>query len=525
MLFAKSSGMKPFAVLSLLAGLAFTFGCSSSDGSKAGAGGGDGEGGAASGAGGHANEGGSSATSGGGDGTGGSVVSVTGVSKVLTGEYVTSYLKEGRLYGIGGTLARLGAGPNPPDHVFPPAEVAFAPDLTILDGAGGLHFTIAADDKGQVWEWGDIASNPALANSSVPVQITPDFEGNAFSLDDGAGHHVRSMAANGGTSVAVKGDGTVWIWDDTTGGLQGDGTAGSATTLHPVRVDIPLPSGVGITKIAISDVVVALASDGTVWTWGGNGVVEVLGTNQQDFSHPHPITTTKTGGPMPKVVDIAAGSSYYYALTAEHEVYSWGLYMEVAGNCPGSGWCPEPLPKHEVDLFGDMPQGTYVTSIASSSGGSYAILNDGTLWAWGTDGQGLVGDGHETDFATSTPPYTWDWGKDDMLVTKAVHIATQVHNFKTVFSGTGLVFYAYAMTEDGRLFSWGRNKTADLGNGVLPTNSQQAAANPNSWDVTTPTEVNPFTATDTPTNSPVCIQNPNADSCWCAEGPDGPQNC
>ncbi len=507
--------------------MVLALGCSSGDSGKTASG--DGQGGDANASGGHANQGGrdgaggSASTSAGG--SGGSQMSVTGISKVLTGEYVTSYLKDGRLYGIGGTLARLGAGDHPPDHAFPPPEVAFDPALTILDGAGGLHFTIAADDKGQVWEWGDIASNPALAESSVPVQIATDFEGNPFSLNDGAGHHVVSMAANGGTSVAVKGDGTVWIWDDTTGGLSGDGTAGSSSTLRPIRVDIPLASGVKITKVAISDVVVALASDGGVWTWGGNGTIEVLGTNQSDFSHPHRITKTKTGAPMPKVIDVAAGSSYYYALTDEHEVYSWGLYMEIAGNCPGSGWCPEGLPKHMVDLFADFPQGAHVVSISASSGGSYAVLDDGSLWGWGSDGQGLVGDGTELDYSKTNPPYTWDWGKDDMLVTKAVHIATQVHNFKTVFSGTGLVFYAYAMTEDGRLFSWGRNKTADLGNGVLPMNSQQAATYPNSWDVIEPTEVNPFTATDTKTNSPVCIQNQSAGGCWCGSGPNDPQNC
>ena len=67
-------------------------------------------------------------------------MSVTGIDKVLAGEYVTSFLKDGHLYGLGGTLARLGAGNHPPNHVFPPPEVALPADAKVLDGAGGLHF-------------------------------------------------------------------------------------------------------------------------------------------------------------------------------------------------------------------------------------------------------------------------------------------------------------------------------------------------------------------------------------------------
>jgi len=113
-----------------------------------------------------------------------------------------------------------------------------------------------------------------------------------------------------------------------------------------------------------------------------------------------------------------------------------------------------------------------------------------------------------------------------LLVATAVHIAPGVHNFTRLFTGPADVFYAYALTADGQLYSWGRNKTGALGNGVYPMNSQQAATYPNSWDVTTPTRVSPMTATDKPVSSPECVQNPGAASCWCsAAGATGPQDC
>ncbi len=112
--------------------------------------------------------------------------------------------------------------------------MSFPAGRTIVNAAGGLHWCIAADDTGAVWEWGDNSSNPALAASNVPLQVTTDSKDNPFTLGAG-GKNALSMAASLTTSVAVKGDGTVWVWYDTTGGLQGDGSAGSATTTQLCR--------------------------------------------------------------------------------------------------------------------------------------------------------------------------------------------------------------------------------------------------------------------------------------------------
>ena len=414
-------------------------------------------------------------------------------------------MKDGRVYDVSGTLPRLGVGNQWPAHLFPPPEVAFDPARKIVDVSGGLHFTIATDDLGHVWEWGDIESNPALGMSNVPLQITPDSKGNEFSLLASNGQNVRSMAASGATSVAVKGDGTVWIWDNTTGGLQGDGTDGSATTTHPVQVQ--LPAGVEIKKIVISDVVVALDTTGKVWSWGGNGVTEDLGSGASDNKTPHALGALMGGGTLPPIVDIATGGSFSYALAADGSLYVWGLYTEIAGMC--AGWCPEKLPILATKLVIPAGSTAHITSIDANNEASYAILSDGTLWAWGSEAEGLLGNGVEEDYSKTNPPYAWDWGKDDMLIAQAVQVMPGVSNFKEVFTGTADVFYAYALTTDGRLYSWGRNKTGDLGNGILPLNSQQAAAYPNSWDVSKATsEVTPFTATDTPTKAPPICTSP-----------------
>ena len=471
---------------------------------------------------------GTTSTASGTGGAGGGVLA-EGISKIATGEYETGFLVKGRVYMIAQTLPRIGAGNNPPPNQFPPRETAFDPSRTIVDIAGGLHVTIATDDQGHVWEWGDSTSNPALAMSNVPVQVALDSQGKEFTLLDGQGHNVLSMSASVGStddsaSAAVKGDGTVWVWDDCAQGRTGDGSQGSATVTRPIQVPIPLPPGVKITRVIVSDIILALASDGSVWSWGGGNTLEDLGSGTTDYTHPHQLATTSTNATLPPIVDIATGNGFSYALTATGELYAWGQNANVAGLC--ATYCPAARPVLATHVVTDGGATSPIKRIYANSGGaSYALLVDGTLWAWGSNGQGLVGNGVEPDYSKTNPPYAWDFGKNDLLVAPAVHIAPSVHDFSEVFTGSSYAFYTYAMTNDGHLYSWGRNKTANLGSGIRPLNSLQASQYPNSWDVTVPTLVTPFTATEQPTSSPECIANPSAASCWCGTGPNDPQNC
>ena len=101
-----------------------------------------------------------------------------------------------------------------------------------------------------------------------------------------------------------------------------------------------------------------------------------------------------------------------------------------------------------------------------------------------------------------------------------MRIAPDVSNFVKIFAHSPYDFYDYAETADGKLYSWGRNKTGTLGNvrlyplaangDLAGTSSLMAADYPNSWDVTSPMQVDPLTATPMGVNSPYCVANPMA---------------
>src|SRR5215216_1533446 len=97
---------------------------------------------------------------------------------------------------------------------------------------------------------------------------------------------VKDVSAGSGFSVVLKNDGTVWTWGNNQFGQLGNGTTTPFTSNRPAQV----PGLSGVTAISAGTTsVIALKSDGTVWMWGFNGSGE-LGIGLQDFiAHPTPV--------------------------------------------------------------------------------------------------------------------------------------------------------------------------------------------------------------------------------------------
>jgi alpha-tubulin suppressor-like RCC1 family protein len=269
-----------------------------------------------------------------------------------------------------------------------------------------------------------------------------------------------------------------------------------------------IPQNKKIVKVVAGAIVLALASDGTVWSWGGDNRKELMGTNTSDYTHPHQL-------PLPqKAKDIAGAGFFSYALGVNGTLYGWGYY--TAYMCIGTGgWKRSaPCPVVPKDLTEDLHLPKPIASVTCSSTCTHVILTDGTLWGWGDNTSGGVGNGHEPDYMRHNPPYAWDWGPGQMLVEKPVRLAPGIHDFIRVFGGTAGVFYSYAITSTGQLYSWGRNKGAVLGNGVVGATPDIMSIYPNSWDVTTVTPVNPFALEKNKrVTSPYCLLHPEGNPC------------
>jgi len=308
---------------------------------------------------------------------------------------------------------QLGNGYLPRNPV--PAPVAGLSTVVRVASNGDHSLALTAD--GRVWEWGSgglsAASSP---NRFVPVPV-PGLSG------------VVAVAAGMSHSLAVKADGTVWAWGDNLHGQLGDGTHDASST--PIRV----PGLSGVNAVAAGrGFSVALTASGTVWTWGAAGN---LG-NGTTAESPGPVQASLLSG----VVAISACNDHSLALRTDGTVWSWGWngYGQLGDGVSGVN---RTVPIQVVGL-------SNATAIAAGGDFSLALKGDGSVWAWGANWHGQLGDGTTTQH----------------------NLPAQVAGLSGV-TGIGAGYsHALAVRSDGGARAWGANSEGQLGDGITERQSQ-----------------------------------------------------
>jgi alpha-tubulin suppressor-like RCC1 family protein len=246
---------------------------------------------------------------------------------------------------------------------------------------GDLHTVVLKNDGG-VWAWGCNADGQ-LGDGTTNNRATP---APVPGLSE-----VMAIAAGQNHIVALKRDQTVWAWGHNNNGQLGDGTRGN-NRLVPVQVKMadgrPLRGVMGIA--AGYNHTVALKSDGSVWAWGG-GIGEGRGS-ASDRLTPVPVKLAD-GSPLSGIIAVTARSSYTRALKADGTV--WGSGNNQLGEL-GSGVMSlrEIFPVQAKLSDGSPLSG--ITAIATGQRHTLARQDDGTLWAWGSNSYGQLGDGTVT---------------------------------------------------------------------------------------------------------------------------------
>jgi len=196
-----------------------------------------------------------------------------------------------------------------------------------------------------------------------------------------------AIACRGNHSLTLLADGTVRAWGMNDAGQLGDGTTVSRNTPVPVA---------GLTNViaiaAGSDHSLALRSDGSVWAWGSN-VNGKLGDGTET-DRVTPTATLLTS----QITGIAAGDENSMALRNDGIVMSWGI--NETGQLGSGSLTPgfRPQPASVVGL-------TDVVAITFGGGGfghALAVRSDGTVWAWGNNDRGQLGNGSTVPLS-STP--------------------------------------------------------------------------------------------------------------------------
>ncbi len=184
----------------------------------------------------------------------------------------------------------------------------------------------------------------------------------------------------------------------------------------------------GITAISNgSEHSIAIKSDGTVWTWGGNENGQ-LGEGTYANNKNSPVQVSGLNG----AIAIAGGYKHTVALKSDGTVWAWG-YNGV-GQLGDGSYDSRNTPVQVSELKD-------VTAIAAGDYHTIALKSDGTIWAWGWNGYGQLGDG--------------------TYVTRSIPIEVSAFiDVVAIAAGDG---HTIALKSDGTVWTWGYNLYGQLG--------------------------------------------------------------
>ena len=321
---------------------------------------------------------------------------------------------------------------------------------TIVATASGAVFSLALDSTGAVYAWGSNSAgqlgNNSTTSSSVPVAV------NTSGVL--AGKTIVGISAANGFALAVSADGKVFSWGANSSGQLGDGTTTNSSV--PEQVGGILSTKTIIAVSAGAGFSMALANDGTVYTWGANTNGD-LGNNSTTLSMV-PVAVSTFGALSGKtVVGIAGANGYALALASDGTVYGWGTGN--LGQLGNGGTSNSSVPVAVSTGAGSALNGKTVVAIATASSTSAALASDGTVATWGNGAGGQLGTG-------SSP--------SSSLVPVAVATSGVLSGKKVVAIGGGNSSFV-VLGSDAAAYTWGNGVNGLLGNNSTTTSNSPVA--------------------------------------------------
>ena len=295
---------------------------------------------------------------------------------------------------------------------------------------------------------------------SSPVQIP----GTTWSSISGGNQH----------SLATKIDGTLWGW-----GYNNQAQLGqNNTTRYSSPVQIPGTTWNNVVALSNNSHTLATKTDGTLWSWGYGTSGQLGQNNTTRYSSPAQVpgtTWNKLGG----------GENFSLATKTDGTLWSWGSnsYGQLGQNNRTRYSSPIQIP------------GTTWSSISASNKQSpfdlfsLATKTDGTLWAWGSNDFGQLGQnnrikrssptqvpgtnwssvyiGYDHTLATKTDGTLWAWGSNyfgQLAQNNRTYYSSPVQIPGTTWSSASCgEDQSLATKTDGTLWAWGIGSYGNLG--------------------------------------------------------------
>ncbi len=303
----------------------------------------------------------------------------------------------------------------------------------IKDIVAANDFSFLWMEDGTVWGVGNNSYLPlTVAEGTYSTHVRVKLPEALTAIAPGFGH-----------VLALTENGEVYAWGRNSQGQVGNGT--TKKTMTPQKLGLK-----NIVQIvAGGKFSLALDQEGQLWGWGDNEFHTISPKNDQYITTPQKIDT----GDIDIALIEACGASVVL-LDREGTLWTWGhndmqqLGYDTKGKTVLKPTAvPLPLP---------------VTFVAAYSSQTYAILSDGSLWSWGNNSYGQLGQGFRSSSTEGVLPGKC-WDKDVI----------------TVMGGS---LYCLAVLKDGTVLSAGISKFGQQGEG---TDKSKYAMSPNGMNLIT----------------------------------------
>lgn len=326
--------------------------------------------------------------------------------------------------------------------------------------------------------WGE-NTNGRLGDNSVTHRSSPI-------QTIAAGNNWTSISSGARFALGIKSDGTLWTW-----GFNTNGELGTNTTTHRSSPGQTSSGGTTWKSCAAGYASsYAIKTDSTLWTWGLNDVGQ-LGDN----------TTTSKSVPAQEIFaattwsQCSAGFKHASAIKTDGTLWCWGLNDQ--------GQLGDDSIINKISPMQTKAAGTNWSQTACGLNFTMAIKTDGTLWGWGLNSSGQLGDnsiikksspvqtvaggtnwkqiacGSSSSVAIKKDGTLWCWGKNSPYGTLAQHnvgatpMADRSSPIQTVSTTTnwrscsaGYDFMT-ALKTDGTVWCWGKNSEGQLGDQTI----------------------------------------------------------
>jgi alpha-tubulin suppressor-like RCC1 family protein len=386
------------------------------------------------------------------------------VSASIDTQFNTGIKPDGTLWSWGiNTNGQLGLNTGATLTISFPTQVGTDTNWKSVTSTNGASVAVKTD--GTLWGWGRNDTGKLglgdLINRSSPTQVGTDT-------------NWKTASTSNSHTMAVKTDGTLWGWGSNLSGEIGIGV--TAYDIFQIGTDtdwydIDVSNGhiIAIKEVTPGD------GYGTLWAWGGNSSGQLGQNDVVTRSSPTQI------GTLTNWKQVSAGINRSFAIKTDGTIWSWGL------GTSGALGLPNTVNRSSPTQIGTLSNWSLVSTNTENT--THAIKTDGTLWAWGSNGNGQFGNGTKTStFSPVQIGTKTDWVKVANAQYATFALDSSNGFYAAGFNGAGdlgigtttertgfgldetdVVEIAahtrggFLIKTDGSIWSWGLNSSGQLG--------------------------------------------------------------